>query len=71
MSEGRLQDKQFDLIHGELVRLGDELELIRHRLDSLQALEPAVQEMARVGRALEALAFAVVGREGPQVRRRA
>lgn len=69
MSEQRLQDRQFDLLLGEMTRIGDELEKIRGKLDALEGVEHAVPEIARVGRALESLAFAALGREGPRVRR--
>ena len=44
---------------------------MRRRLTVLEAIPPAVNELARLSSALEALAYAAIGREGPRVRRRA
>jgi len=71
MSEQRLNEKQFELLLEELRRVGDELEATRRRLTVLEAIPPAVNELARLSSALEALAYAAIGREGPRVRRRA
>ena len=71
MSEQRLNEKQFELLLEELRRVGDELEAVRRRLTVLEAIPPAVNELARLSSALEALAYAAIGREGPRVRRRA
>ena len=71
MSEQRLNDKQFELLLGEMARIGDELEAMRRRLAVLEALPPAIDELARLSTALETLAYAAIGREGPRLRRRA
>jgi hypothetical protein len=71
MGEQRINDKQFELLLDELKRVGDELAAVRHRLAMLEALPPALDELARLSGALEALAYAALGREGPRVRRRA
>jgi len=71
MSEQRLNEKQFELLLEELRRVGDELEAVRRRLSMLEAIPPAVEELARLSTALEALAYAAIGREGPRIRRRA
>ena len=71
MSEQRLNEKQFELLLEELRRVADELEAVRRRLAMLEAIPPAVQELARLSSALEALAYAAIGREGPRIRRRA
>ena len=71
MSEQRLQEKQFDLLYYELRRIADELEAIQQRLAMLEALPVALQELSRLSRSLESLAYAALGREGPRLRRRA
>jgi hypothetical protein len=71
MAEQRLNDKQFELLLGELARVGDELEAVRRRLAVLESLPPAIEELGRLSTALEALAYAAIGREGPRLRRRA
>jgi hypothetical protein len=70
MAESQLQEKQFDLLYQELRRLGDQLEAIERRLQTLDALAPAMMEISRLSRSLESLAYAALGREGPSVRRR-
>jgi hypothetical protein len=71
MGEQRINEKQFELLHQELTRIADELEAMRRRLAMLEALPPAVEELARLSSSLEALAYAAIGREGPRIRRRA
>jgi len=71
MSEQRLQEKQFDMLHGELRRIADELETIQNRLAMLETLPVALQELSRLSQSLESLAYAALGREGPRLRRRA
>jgi hypothetical protein len=70
MAEQRLQEKQFDLLYEELRRIAVQLEMIQRRLEVLETLPPAVLELSRLGRALESLAYAALGREGPSVHRR-
>ncbi len=69
MAERQLQEKQFDLLLGELTRIADKLEGIERRLEVLDALAPAVMELSRLSRSLESLSYAALGREGPTVRR--
>jgi hypothetical protein len=71
MGEQQLQEKQFDLLYEELRRVADELELVRRRLAVLEALPPAVAELSRLAASIESLAYAAIGRQGPQIRRRA
>jgi hypothetical protein len=71
MSEQQLQEKQFDLLYEELRRIAGELETIQRRLAMLESLPVALQELSRLSRSLESLAYAALGREGPRLRRRA
>ena len=71
MPEQTLQEKQFDLLHTELRRIADELETIQGRLAMLETLPVALQELSRLSRSIESLAYAALGREGPRLRRRA
>ena len=71
MTEQRLQEKQFDLLYEELRRIAHELETIQNRLAMLEAMPVALQELSRLSRSLESLAYAALGREGPRLRRRA
>ena len=71
MGEQQLQEKQFDLLYEELRRIAKELETIQARLAMLETLPVALQELSRLSRSLESLAYAALGREGPRLRRRA
>ena len=71
MGEQRINEKQFELLLQELTRVADELENVRRRLVVLEAIPPAVEELARLSHSLEAIAYASIGREGPRIRRRA
>lgn len=70
MAEQQLQEKQFDLLYRELQRIADDLDVIQHRLEALENLGPALLELSRLSGAIESLAYAALGREGPMVRRR-
>ena len=70
MADQLLQEKQFDLLHEELRRIADELDVIQRRLEVLESLPPALLELTRLSGAIESLAYAALGREGPTVRRR-
>jgi hypothetical protein len=71
VGEQQLQEKQFDLLIGELRRIGDELETVQRRLSLLEALGPGLQELSRLSHSLESLAYAALGADGPRLRRRA
>jgi hypothetical protein len=71
MAEQTLQEKQFDLLYEELRRIARELETIQNRLAMLETMPVALQELSRLSRSLESLAYAALGREGPSLRRRA
>jgi hypothetical protein len=71
MAEQQLQEKQFDLLYDELCKISKELESIQARLAMLETLPVALQELSRLSRSIESLAYAALGREGPRLRRRA
>jgi hypothetical protein len=71
MAEQQLQEKQFDLLYDELCKISKELETIQNRLAMLETLPVALQELSRLSRSIESLAYAALGREGPRLRRRA
>jgi hypothetical protein len=71
MPEQQLQEKQFDLLYDELCKISKELETIQNRLAMLETLPVALQELSRLSRSIESLAYAALGREGPRLRRRA
>jgi DNA-binding FrmR family transcriptional regulator len=63
-------DRQLDALLGRLDALTDELRGLNRRLDAGDNLAPVVHELRAVRESLEALAYAALGQQGPQVRRR-
>ena len=63
-------DRQLDALLERLDRLTDELRALNRRLDSAEHLAPVVRELALLNDSLQALAYASLGQQGPQVRRR-
>ena len=71
MAGQQLQEKQFDLLYEQLRKISKEVETIQQRLAILETMPVALQELSRLSRSLESLAYAALGREGPRLRRRA
>jgi DNA-binding FrmR family transcriptional regulator len=63
-------DRQLDALLERLDRLTAELRGLNRRLDSGENLAPIVRELALLNESLSALAYASLGQQGPQVRRR-
>lgn len=65
-----LADRQLDAVLERLDRIGGELERLNTRLDSREELTVIAHELKNLNEALQALAYAALGHQGPQVRRR-
>ena len=63
-------DRQLDALLERLDRLTDELRALNRRLDNAEYLAPVVRELALLNDSLQALAYASLGQQGPNVRRR-
>ncbi len=63
-------DRQLDALLERLDRLTAELRGLNRRLDSGENLAPIVRELSLLNESLQALAYASLGQQGPQVRRR-
>ena len=63
-------DRQLDALLQRLDLLTAELKGLNRRLDSGENLAPLVRELALLNESLSALAYASLGHQGPQVRRR-
>ena len=63
-------DRQLDALLERLDRLTAELQGLNRRLDSGENVAPIVRELALLNESLSALAYASLGHQGPQVRRR-
>ncbi len=65
-----LADRQFDALLERLEKVGGELERLNDRLDRREELNVIAHELKSLNESLSALAYAALGAQGPQVRRR-
>jgi chromosome segregation ATPase len=65
-----LDDRQLDALLERLDRLCDEVHALNRRLDSAESLARISHELQNLNESLQALAYAALGHQGPQVRRR-
>ena len=70
MEPRELGDRQFDALLERLDALTAELRAMNRLLDSGEQLAPLVREIAVLNESLQALAYAALGQQAPQVRRR-
>jgi hypothetical protein len=68
--EQNLSDRRFDLILERLDRIADELAKTNKRLDNDENFLRVARELATLNESLQALAYAALGQQAPQVRRR-
>ena len=65
-----LDDRQLDAILERLDRLCDEVHVLNRRSETAEGLIRIAHELATLNESLQALAYAALGQQGPQVRRR-
>jgi hypothetical protein len=65
-----LGDRQLDAVLQRLDRLCDEVQALNRKLDTDEQLVRIVHELSTLNESLQALAYAALGHQGPQVRRR-
>jgi Ni,Fe-hydrogenase III large subunit len=65
-----LSDRRFDVLLERLDRIGDELAKMNRRLDHDEHFVRLTRELASLNESLQALAYAALGQQAPQVRRR-
>jgi DNA-binding FrmR family transcriptional regulator len=63
-------DRQLDALLERLDRMNAELHALNRRLDAGEHLAPIVYEIRALNESLQALAYAALGQQSPQVRRR-
>jgi len=68
--EHDLSDRRFDLFLEKLDRIGNELEKTNKRLDNDENFLRLARELSTLNESLQALAYAALGQQAPQVRRR-
>ena len=70
MERTDLSDRRFDVLLERLDRIGDELGRMNKRLDHDEHFLRLTRELAALNESLQALAYAALGTQGPQVKRR-
>jgi hypothetical protein len=65
-----LDDRQLDALLERLDRLCAEMHTLNRRLDSGEHLIRIAHELSTLNDSLQALAYAALGQQGPQIRRR-
>ena len=70
MNEKDLSDPRLAAILERVDGIQVELARLNRRLDAGEHLAPVVRELAVLNDSLQALAYAALGQQGPQVRRR-
>ena len=70
MERKEVGDRQLDALLERLDQLTAEVRQLNRRLDSGEHLAPVVHELRTLSESLATLAYAALGRAGPQIRRR-
>ena len=70
MERKDLGDRQLDAVLQRLDRLCDEVQALNRKLDTDENLLRIARELSTLNESLQALAYAAIGHQGPQVRRR-
>ena len=70
MERGDISDRRFDVLLERLDRIGDELAKLNRRADNDENFLKLTRELATLNESLQALAYAALGQQAPQVRRR-
>jgi hypothetical protein len=68
--DGDLSDRGFDVLLERLDRIGDELARMNKRLDNDENFLRLTKELGTLNESLQALAYAALGQQAPNVRRR-
>jgi hypothetical protein len=63
-------DRRFEVLLERLDRIGDELAKVSKRLDNDENFLRLTRELATLNESLQALAYAALGSQAPNVRRR-
>ncbi len=70
MERSEVTDRQLEALLGRLDRLADELARMNARDERREELTVIAHELRNLNESLQALAYAALGQQGPQVRRR-
>jgi hypothetical protein len=70
MERNDLSDRRFDVLLERLDRIGDELAKLNRSADNDENFLRLTRELASLNESLQAIAYAALGQQAPQVRRR-
>jgi hypothetical protein len=70
MERKQVGDRQLDALLERLDGIRDELKSLNRKLDQQEHLLRITRELSNLNESLQALAYAALGHQGPQVRRR-
>ena len=70
MDQGPVADRQLEALLSRLDRLVEELARMNRRQENRDDLTMIAHELRNLNESLQALAYAALGHQGPQVRRR-
>jgi hypothetical protein len=70
MEQSSVADRQLEALLGRLDRLVEELARLNRRQETREELTVIAHELRNLNESLQALAYAALGQQGPQVRRR-
>ncbi len=71
MAHKELADRQLDALLDRIDKLTVEVARINRRLESGEGMMRIARELSQLNESLQTLAYAALGRQGPDVRRRA
>jgi archaellum component FlaC len=66
----KFDDRQLDAVLERLDRISHELGTLNRKLDTAEGFARVSHELRTLNESLQALAYAALGQQGPQVRRR-
>jgi hypothetical protein len=70
MPHGEVDDRRLEAVLSRIDKVAHELERLNKRLDQREELTVIAHELRTLNESLQALAYAALGQQGPQVRRR-
>jgi hypothetical protein len=70
MEHGEVTDRQLEALLGRLDTIAEELRRLNAREERREELSVIAHELHNLNESLQALAYAALGSQGPQVRRR-
>ncbi|MGH3002025.1 MAG: hypothetical protein ACRDM1_05085 [Gaiellaceae bacterium] len=70
MQSGEVTDRQLEALLGRLDRVVEELERLNRREERREELTVIAHELRNLNESLQAITYAALGTQGPQIRRR-